>query len=60
MEVMNAHELSDYLKIAYSTINQQAARGEIPHARIGRKRVFRKSTIDTWLTEQELHSMEVV
>lgn len=46
-------EVSKYLKIPKSTLYKLAERKDLPSCKIGKQLRFRKSSIDTWLTEKE-------
>ena len=49
--------LSDYLTLGEATLRRMVAKGEIPHAKIGRRVVFPRSAIYLWLTESMSASM---
>lgn len=51
-EIMTIKELSEYLKIAKSTLYKLAQEGRLPGQKVGRHWRFRKETIDSWLDEQ--------
>ena len=52
-EVMTAKELAEYLDVHLDTIYRMARKKEIPHFRIRRKVYFKKTSIDSWIREQE-------
>jgi excisionase family DNA binding protein len=49
--VMTVEELSDYLRIARSTLYKLAQEGKVPCKKVGRHWRFRKGAIDRWLEE---------
>jgi excisionase family DNA binding protein len=51
---LTIQELCEYLPgyPAIATIYRKAQRGEIPFSRTGKRLIFRKSEIDTWLLSQ--------
>ena len=53
----DAHEAAAYLKVHYETVLRMSRRKELPHHRIGRKLLFRKDSLDTWIQEQEQRSV---
>ena len=48
-EILTLDELSEYLKIARSTIYKLCQEGKIPGQKVGRRWRFRKEVIDRWL-----------
>ena len=50
-EVLTIEELSDYLKIAKSTLYKLCQEGRIPAQKVGRHWRFRKDAIDRWLEQ---------
>jgi excisionase family DNA binding protein len=44
-EAMTADELSTFLGVHRNTVYEAASRGEIPHARLGRRLVFSRSAV---------------
>lgn len=54
--VFNSHEASKYLHICYDALVKGARRGEIPHFRVGRKLLFRKSSLDEFIRKQEVEN----
>ncbi|GAA0472731.1 helix-turn-helix domain-containing protein [Alkalibacillus silvisoli] len=55
---MTAQETADYLGVCLDTIYRMARKNEIPHARIRRRMLFRKRSIDAWIQEQEMSSLD--
>jgi len=51
-DILTIEELSEYLKIAKSTIYKLCQEGKIPGQKVGRHWRFRKETIDQWLDEK--------
>jgi excisionase family DNA binding protein len=53
-EVMTIRDLSEYLKVARSTLYQLAQQGRIPCQKVGRHWRFHKATIDQWLSNEDV------
>ena len=53
----DAREAAVYLKIHYETLLKMTRKKQIPHYRIGRKLLFRKDSLNQWITEQEQKSV---
>jgi len=49
--VFTIDELSEYLKIAKSTLYKLAQEGRIPAQKVGKHWRFRKAAIDRWLED---------
>ena len=52
-EIMTIKELSEYLKIAKSTLYKLAQEGRLPGQKVGRHWRFHKETIDRWISNRE-------
>ena len=50
--VMTIDELSEYLKVAKSTLYKLAQEDKLPAQKVGRHWRFHKETIDRWLSEK--------
>ncbi|MEJ7599238.1 MAG: helix-turn-helix domain-containing protein [Kofleriaceae bacterium] len=48
-DVMTADEVAEYLGVDRNTVYEYAARGEIPHRRLGKRMIFRRGAIIAWL-----------
>ena len=48
-EIMRAEQLARFLGVNRKTIYEYAARGVIPHQRLGRRMVFARSEVVAWL-----------
>ncbi len=48
-EVMTADEVAAFLGVDRNTVYEYAARGVIPHRRLGKRMIFRRGTIVAWL-----------
>jgi excisionase family DNA binding protein len=48
-ECMNADELAKFLGVNRKTVYAYAMRGVIPHRRLGRRIVFSRSQVVSWL-----------
>jgi len=52
-EAMNADELAVFLSVNRKTVYEYAARGVIPHARLGRRIIFSRAQVEMWLGGHE-------
>ena len=48
-EVMTADEAAVFLGVDRNTVYEYAARGTIPHQRLGKRMLFRRGTLVAWL-----------
>ena len=55
---MSAKEVAKYLGISYWLILEMAKRREIPCVHAGARVLFRKETIDNWIQNQEIQSVQ--
>jgi excisionase family DNA binding protein len=55
-EVMNAEEVAAFLRVDRKTVYDYAARGELPFRRLGRRLLFSRSALVSWLTECKVAS----
>ena len=53
---MTVHETAAYLGVSGDTIYEMVRRKEIPHIRIRRRILFRRDTLDAWLSRMEATS----
>ena len=51
--VFTVQELAEYLKMKPVTIYKHAKSGKLPCFKVGANWRFKKSTIDSWIAEQE-------
>jgi excisionase family DNA binding protein len=51
--VLPAKQAAQHLGISYWTLLDLARQGKIPHFRGGNRLLFRLSTLDQWMTEEE-------
>jgi len=49
--IMTADEVAKLLGVNRKTIYEAAARGEIPHRRLGRRLIFERSCMLSWLRQ---------
>jgi excisionase family DNA binding protein len=49
---MNITECAEYLGIATDTLYLYARRGDVPAFRLGNRWKFKKTLIDTWISQQ--------
>lgn len=47
--LVTASEVAEYLHCSVSTVRRLAAKGKIPHYRLGKIVRFRRSEVDAWL-----------
>ncbi len=57
-EIMTIDEVADYLQLHKQVVYRHVKKGTIPASRIGATIRFKKSIIDTWLTDSALETME--
>jgi excisionase family DNA binding protein len=48
-EVLSVNELAKLLGVDRKTIYEYAARGQIPHRRLGRRMLFSRAAVMSWL-----------
>lgn len=48
-DIMTADEVAEYLGVDRNTVYECAARGAIPHKRLGKRMIFRRGSIIAWL-----------
>ncbi|MFV0517405.1 MAG: helix-turn-helix domain-containing protein [Aminipila sp.] len=51
--VFDSREVAEYLHICYDTLVRKVKKQEIPHFKIGRKLLFRKTSLDEFIRKQE-------
>lgn len=59
-KTMTAQETADYIGVHLDTIYTMVRQKQIPHFRIRRRIFFSKETIDAWMHEQEIKSLEAI
>lgn len=57
MERMTVEQLAKYIGASTVKVYSMVRGNEIPHYKIGAKILFRKSTIDQWIAEQEAQAI---
>jgi len=55
--LIDAREAAKMLHISIETIRRHSRAGEIPHVRLGKRVLYRASTLNAWIAEQELESV---
>lgn len=55
-EVMTVHDVSQYLKLAESTIYRLVRRGELPGRKVGGAWRFSRQEVEDWLRKRPLPS----
>ena len=58
-EVMDIREASDYLRISDWKLRQMVRQRSIPHFRVGKKIMFRRSALESWIANQEKQSLSI-
>ena len=58
--VMNVDEVARYLRVVPDTIYRKARRGEIPAVKMGKVWRFPKETLDKWLNDAALDTVNPV
>ena len=58
--VMNVDEVARYLRVVPDTIYRKARRGEIPAVKMGKVWRFPKETLDKWLNDAALGTVNLV
>ena len=51
-EILNADEVSEWLKIPKSTLYKLCTEGDVPAAKVGRHWRFSRPTIEKWFAEK--------
>jgi excisionase family DNA binding protein len=49
--IMTASEVADLLHVDRKTVYQAVQRGELPHRRLGRRVLFERAAVLSWLRE---------
>lgn len=57
---LTAKEAATYLGVSLDLVYKTSIYGSLPCVRIGRRKVFRKDTLDRWMLQQELKCLEGV
>jgi excisionase family DNA binding protein len=56
-DVMTADDVAAYLGVDRNTVYDYAARGVIPHKRLGKRMLFRRGSIVAWFAEVATSSL---
>lgn len=57
-KTISAKQAAEYLGISYWSILEKVKRRQIPHTKVGGTLLFREESLDKWLSEQELLSLQ--
>ena len=57
---MTMKEASIYIGISYEKLRLMANSGEVPYISCGRRKLFRKATLDQWMDGQEKKAVEPI
>lgn len=58
-EVMDIREAADYLRISDWKLRQMVRQRIIPHFRVGKKIMFRRSALESWIANQEKQCLSI-
>jgi excisionase family DNA binding protein len=58
-EPMTPKDAAAYIGCSEYTIRDMARKKKVPHYRIGSKIMFRKSTLDKWIAQQETENYDI-
>ena len=53
-----AKEAAQYIGISYWLLLEMVKRKEIPHIQVGNRFLFRRESLDAWLSDQEAASIQ--
>lgn len=56
-ETMTAEQTAQLLGMSYWKLNELCKAKRIPHFMAGNRRLFRRSTLEKWMSEQEAQSI---
>jgi len=56
-ETLSVKEAAIYIGVSKDLIYQLVKENKLPHLKLGRRILFRKNTLDTWMLEQETLSL---
>jgi excisionase family DNA binding protein len=59
-QTIDVNEASIYLGISKDLIYSLVRTRDIPHIRVGKRILFRKGTLDCWITQQEEESKKLL
>lgn len=59
IQTYTADELAELLGVNRKTIYEAAARGDIPHRRLGRRLIFERVAVLTWLRQSSAVSESI-
>ncbi|QEL82647.1 helix-turn-helix domain-containing protein (plasmid) [Bacillus sp. JAS24-2] len=55
---LTAKEAAIYLGVSLDLVYKESIYGSLPCIRIGRRKLFRKETLDRWMTKKELQCLD--
>ncbi|MES1053646.1 helix-turn-helix domain-containing protein [Bacillus thuringiensis] len=55
---LTAKEAATYLGVSLDLIYKESIYGSLPCVRIGRRKIFRKESLDRWMTKKEMQCLE--
>jgi excisionase family DNA binding protein len=58
-ETLKAEQAALLLGISYWKLNEMCKAGKIPHFLVGNRRIFRRSTLESWMENQERLSIQI-
>ncbi|WP_374187294.1 helix-turn-helix domain-containing protein [Priestia aryabhattai] len=57
-QTVTVKEASTYIGVSKDLIYQLVKENKLPHLKLGRRILFRKNSLDTWMLEQEKTSLK--
>ncbi|MCG3795990.1 excisionase [Bacillus toyonensis] len=55
---LTAKEVATYLGISLDLVYKESIYGSLPCIRIGRRKLFRKESLDRWMAKKELQCLD--
>jgi len=60
VDIMNVHDLAEYLRLSEAKIYKLANEGQIPALRMGKLWRFKKEIIDEWIRQMTNQGLQAV
>lgn len=60
VDIMNVHDLAEYLRLSEAKIYKLANEGQIPALRMGKVWRFKKDIIDEWIRQMTNQGLQAV
>ncbi|WP_144518116.1 excisionase family DNA-binding protein [Bacillus thuringiensis] len=55
---LTAREAAKYLGVSLDLVYKESIYGSLPCIRIGRRKIFRKESLDRWMAKKEMQCLE--